>query len=126
MRTLTRGVAALQAAFIFPAALFLTSVIVGVGDPPQYELAHVAQRFVASFSAQRWTLEVLLILMPLAALAAGVGTLMHAWTGDAQPAGEARLSLSAIPAPVALLFVGWATLTSAAILAVVALHMLAN
>jgi hypothetical protein len=126
MRALTRGVAVLQAAFIFPAALFLTSVLVGVGDPPQYELAHVAQRFVAWFSGKRWTLEMLLILMPFAALAAGVSTLMHNWNSEWQPADGGRLSLSAIPAPVALLFVGWATLTSAAILAVVALHMLAN
>lgn len=126
MRALNRSVAVLQAAFIFPAALFLTSVLVGVGDPPQYELAHVAQRFVASFSGQRWTLEILLILLPFAALAAGFGTLMHNWNSDVQPVGGGRLSLSAIPAPVALLFVGWATLTSAAILAVVALHMLAN
>ena len=122
---MTRTVAIVQTALIFPAALFLTSVLVGVGDPPQYELAHVARRIVAWYAGKRWTLELLLILLPLAALAAGGATLLQTWSGEPH-AGTPRTSLAAMPAPIATLFVGWATLTSMGILAVVALHMMAN
>jgi hypothetical protein len=41
MRTLTRVVAAMQLALIFPAALFMTSVLMGAGDAPQYDLAWI-------------------------------------------------------------------------------------
>jgi len=123
---MTRAVAIVQVAFILPAAVFLTSVLVSVGDPPQYELAHLAQRIVAWYSGKPWTLEFLLILLPLVALVAGCTMLLRSWKGDPQPAPPVRPALAAIPAPVATLFVGWATLTSASILGVVALHMLAN
>ena len=122
---MTRAVAIGQLAFILPAALFLTSVLVSVGDPPQYELAHVAQRIVAWYSGKPWTLEFLLILLPFVALVAGCTMLLRSWKGE-PPAPTMRLSLATIPAPVATLLVGWATLTSAGILGVVALHMLAN
>ena len=123
---MTRTVAIVQLAFILPAAVFLTSVLVGVGDQPQYELAHVAQRIVAWYSGKQWTLEFLLILLPLVAFIAGCTALLRSWVGEPRPEPVMRASLAAIPAPLATLFVGWATLTSAGILAVVALHMLAN
>jgi hypothetical protein len=123
---MTRAVAAIQTACILPAALFLTSALVGLGDPPQYELAHAAQRVVAWYSRQQWTLEILLILLPFAALVAGCSMLLRSWKGETQAATPVQPALAAIPAPVATLFVGWATLTSAGILGVVALHMLAN
>src|SRR5215467_839061 len=115
MRAMTRAVAIVQVVFILPAALFLTSVLVGVGDPPQFELAHVAQRIVAWYSGKAWTLEFLLILLPFVALVAGCTMLLRSWKGEPQPAPTMRLSLATIPAPVATLFVGWATLTSASI-----------
>jgi hypothetical protein len=123
---MTRTVAIVQLAFILPAAVFLTSVLVGVGDQPQYELAHVAKRIVAWYSGKRWTLEFLLILLPLVALIAGCVALLRSWVGEPRPEPVMRASLAAIPAPLATLFVGWATLTSVGILGVVALHMLAN
>ena len=69
MRTLTRVVAAMQLALIFPAALFMTSVLVGAGDAPQYDLAHIAQRIVMWYSARMWTLWLLLLALPFAVLA---------------------------------------------------------
>lgn len=104
MRILARLTAATQLALIFPAALFMTAVLVGAGDAPQYELARVAQRIVMWYSARIWTLWLLLLALPH-----GV-----------------RQSLATIPAPVATLFVAGTTLTSAGILAIVVLHMLAN
>ena len=125
MRTLIRLVAATQLALIFPASLFLVAVLVGLGDPPQYGLANVAHRIVKGYSAQLWTLWFLLLALPFAAWIGGCATLLYSWRGGAlRP--DARSSLAAIPAPIATLLIAWATLNSAAILAIVILHMAAN
>jgi hypothetical protein len=127
MRTLIRLVALLQAAFIFPAVLFLTSVFVAIGDPPQYDLARVAKRIGMWYSARPWTLWLLLLVLPFAVLVAGCATLLRSWNVDVEvPRHAARPSLAMIPAPLATLFVAGTTLTSAGILAIVVLHMLAN
>src|SRR5262249_21389817 len=101
--------------------------LVGTGDPPQYELAHVARRIVAWYSGRMWPLWLLLLLLPFVALVAGCATLLRSWQGDTGTRPVApRASLAAIPAPLATLVVGWATVTSVGILGVVVLHMLAN
>ena len=105
---LMRVVAAVQAALIAPAALFLASVLVGTGDPPQYELAHVAHRIVAAYAGRGWTLWLLLLALP----------------GGALLSGSAALAQSGVrPATLA---VAGATVAAAGILAVVVLHTLAN
>ena len=125
MRTLIRLVAGMQMALIFPAILFLAAVLVGAGDPPQYELARVAQGIVTWYSARMWTLWLLLLILPLAVLAAGCVTLLGSWN-RAVELPIARPSLAMLPAPVATFFVAGTTFTSAGVLAVVVLHMLAN
>lgn len=110
--TQTRLVAAVQFALILPAALFLASVFVGIGDPPQYELAHVAHRIVGLFAGRVWTLWVFLLGLPFAALLTGGAALLQRRDAGA-------------PSP-SVLFVAWATGTAASIVAVVALHMAAN
>ena len=114
MRTLTRVVAAMQLALIFPAALFMTSVLVGAGDAPQYDLAHIAQRIVMWYSARMWTLWVLLLALPFAVLVTGCATLLSNWNRDVELPRTGRQTLAGT------------TLASAGILAIVALHMLAN
>jgi hypothetical protein len=126
MRTLIRVVAGMQLALIFPAILFLTAVLVGAGDPPQYELARVAQRIVTWYSARMWTLWLLLLILPLAVLAAGCVTLSGSWNRAVELPVAARPAPAMLPAPVATLFVAGTTFTSAGVLAVVVLHMLAN
>lgn len=71
MRTLTRVVGAIQLALIFPAALFMTAVLVAAGDAPQYDLARIAQRVVMWYSARMWMLWLLLLALPLAVLVTG-------------------------------------------------------
>ena len=125
MRTLTRFVAGVQLALIFPAALFITAVLVGAGKAPQYDLARIAQRIVMWYSARMWTLWLLLLALPFAVLASGAVMLLRSWSRDVPH--EARQSLATmIPAPLATLLVAGTTLTSAGILAIVVLHMLAN
>lgn len=126
MRTRTRLVAAMQLALIFPAALFMTAVLVAAGEAPQYDLARVAQRIVMWYSARMWTLWLLLLALPFAVLVTGCSTLLRSWNGDAELPHAARPSLAMIPAPLATLFVAGTTLISAGILAIVVLHMLAN
>lgn len=118
---MTRLVAATQLALILPAALFLTAVLVGLGDPPQYELANVAHRIGGWYTARSWTLPVLLLVLPFATMIGGCATLLYRWRGD-----DERSSLAMIPAPIATLLIAWATLSSAAIIAIVILHMGAN
>jgi hypothetical protein len=126
MRKTVRTAAVVQLVLIAPAVLFLTAVFVGIGDPPQYELAHIARGIVAWYAGRVWTLWFLLLALPCAAAIAGGGTLLRAWhAGDDQPLAP-RPSLAMIPAPLATLVVGATTLMSAAIMAVVVLHMLAN
>jgi hypothetical protein len=127
VRTLIRVVAAAQLALIFPAALFLTSVLVGAGDPPQYELARIAQRIVRWYSGRIWTLWLLLLALPFAVLVTGCATVLSSWNQNVDPRPDAgRQPLSMIPAPLATLFVAGTTMMSVGILAVVVLHMLAN
>jgi hypothetical protein len=127
MRMLIRIVAAMQLALICPAALFMAAVLVGAGDPPQYDLARLAQRVVMWYSARMWTLWLLLLALPFAVLVAGCVTLLRSWNRDVALPHAARQSLATmIPAPLATFFVAGTTLTSAGILAVVVLHMLAN
>jgi hypothetical protein len=111
MKWPTRLVAALQLALLLPAALFLTAVLVGAGDPPQYELARVAQGIVAWYAARMWTLWSLLLVLPFAVLVAGSATLLRVWNRVVE---------------IPMIFVAGTTFTSAGILAVVVLHMLAN
>ena len=104
----------------------MTAVLVAAGDAPQYELARIAQRIVMWYSARMWTLWLLLLALPFAVLVTGSATLLRSWNHDVELPHAARQSLATIPAPLATLFVAGTTLTSAGILAIVVLHMLAN
>jgi hypothetical protein len=126
MRRLTRVVAAMQLTLMLPAALFMTAVLVAAGDAPQYDLARIAQRIVMWYSARMWTLWLLLLALPFAVLVTGSATLLRSWNHDVELPHAARQSLAMIPAPLATLFVAGTTLTSAGILTIVVLHMLAN
>jgi hypothetical protein len=108
MRKSIRLIAALQVALICPAILFLAAVLVGAGGPPQHDLAYAARAIVSWYAARMWTLWLLLLVLPLAALAAGFIALPCSWNDDGT------------------FFVAGTTFTSVGILAVVVLHMLAN
>src|SRR3954452_22476464 len=126
MRILIRVVAAMQLALLIPAVLFLGSVLIGAGHPPQDELANAAQRLVVWYSARTWTLWFLLLALPLAVVITGGATLLWTWNYDAELPPLVRQSLANIPAPLATLVVAATTMMSAGIVAVVTLHMLAN
>lgn len=113
MNTNKRLIAITELVLILPAGLFLMAVLARQLQPLQYEPAHTAQQIVTWYAIRHWTLWVLLIGLPVAALFAGGVTLLQDWT---QGTGLPRLH------PATLII----TLAAGLILAVVALHMLAN
>ena len=121
-----RFIATMQLALVVPAALFLTAVLVAAGESPKYDLARFAQGIVMWYSARIWTLWLLLLALPFAALLAGGATLLRGRNRDFGLPQFARQSLAMTPAPIATLLIAGTTLISAGILAIVVLHMLAN
>jgi len=120
-----RLVALVEVLLLFPAVLFMTALVVRY-LPPQYEPARSAQQLVMWYAARMWTLWVLLLALPFAALVTGCGTLLNSWNHDVGLAQGTRRKLVFIRAHPATLFVATTTLTAAVILATVALHMAAN
>jgi hypothetical protein len=126
MRSQTRIIAALELLLICPSVLFMTSLVVRTLWPLQYEPAHTAHRIVMWYSGQMWTLWVLLLALPFAVLVIGCATLLLSRSRDLELPNIPRQSLAVFRAYPAMLFVAATTLTAAAILVIVVLHMLAN
>jgi hypothetical protein len=108
-----RILAATELVLIFPAALFMTAVVARHLQPLHYEPAHTAQQIVAWYAGRYWTLWLLLIGLPLGAVLTGSVTLLG------QSSAMVRRDL-------ATRIIAAATVSAAAVLVVVALHMLAN
>ncbi len=115
----------MQGLLIFPAALFMSALVVRNLPVPRYELARNAQRIVMPwYSARQWTLWILLIVLPLCVSIVGCLTLLSPSTralNGRRPRGK--------PSPRsarASLFVAAATLMAGGFPAIVVVHMLAN
>ena len=126
MHTGKRAIAATQLLLIFPAALFMTALLVRMLQPLPYEPARTAQRIVMWYAGRQWTLWVLLIALPFAVLVTGCASMLRGWNGDVERPHDARQTLAAVRAHPAALWAAAATLTAGAVLVIVVLHMLAN
>jgi hypothetical protein len=126
MKTSTRAVAATQLLLILPAVLFMGALAVRNLQPLQNEPARAAQQIVMWYAARQWTLWVLLIALPFAVLVTGCLALARGWSDSVRLSQAAQQTLAAIHAHWAMLIIAVTTLTAGAILAIVALHMLAN
>jgi hypothetical protein len=122
----TRIIAVSQLVLIFPAALFMTSLVLRQLQPQQYEPAHSAQQVVMWYAARMWSLWILLLALPIAVLVTGCATLLRGWKSDTALPSAARQLLAVIRAQFAMLVVAAATLAAGGILAIVVLHMLAD
>jgi hypothetical protein len=122
----TRIIATIQLVLIFPAALFMTALVLRSLQPLQYEPAHSAQQVVMWYAGRMWTLWILLLALPLAVLVTGCATLLRRWKSDTALTQMVRQWLADIRAHVATLFVAATTLAAAGMLAIVVVHMLAN
>lgn len=127
MTKTTRSIAALELLLVFPSILFMTSLFVRNLQPLQYEPAHTAQQIVAWYAAQpHLGLWVLLIALPLAVLGIGSATLLRLWSRDAALRQSTRAALALVRANCAALLTAAATLAAAGVIAIVALHLLAD
>ena len=126
MRATERLVAASQLLLIFPALLFMGSLVVRNLSPRQNEPAHTAQQIVMWYAGRMWTLWALLIALPLGVLVKGCIMFARSWSKDVRLPKAAQQMLAAIHANRAMLIVAVMTSTAGAILTIVVLHMLAN
>jgi hypothetical protein len=125
MKTIKPSIAAVELLLIFPAALFMGSLVVRSLQPLQYEPARTAQRIVDLYShSVRIGLWLLLIAFPLIVLATGCIALRRAWNSNADLRHAAQQAFAAVRAHLATFFVAAATVAAGIILAIVALHMI--
>ena len=122
-----RAVATAELLLLFPSSLFMTALVVRTLQPAQYEPAHTAQRIVSWYAERPHVgLWLLLIALPLAALATGAATLLRSWVGEPNLRLASRETFATIRNHLATLFIAAATLIAGCILEIVALHVLAN
>ncbi len=126
MRTHEYTIVVIQSFFIFPAALFMAALVVRTLQWLPYDAAITAQQIVGWYAERMWTLWVLLLALPAAALATGGATLLLSWKPDAQVPQAESAPAARNRTPLATLLIAAPTASSAGILAVVVLHMLAN
>ena len=126
MNVAKRAIAAAQLLLVFPAALFMASLVVRRLQPLQYEPAHTAARIIMWYSGKHWTLWLLLMALPLTVLIIGGTTLLRSWADQSELRRDTAQMIVGFRAHATTLVVTAATLASGCILAIVALHMLAN
>jgi len=126
MRARERLVAAMQLFLIFPALLFMGSLVARNLSPLHDGPAHAAQQIVMWYAERMWTFWVLLIALPLGVLVTGCITFARDWSRDAGLPQFAKQGLATIRANGEMLVVAVLTLIAGAILVIVVLHMLAN
>ena len=119
-----RTIALLQLVLIFPAALFMASLVVRNLGPQTYEPARAAQQIVMWYAGRLWTLRVLLFALPCMALFIGCVALRGRNRDTKQLSTQWSLASSSPHWPVRLLSV--ATFTSAGILTIVGFHALTH
>jgi hypothetical protein len=124
MATDERVVATTELLLILPATLFLTAVVARHVETLPHETARAAQQIVTWYSVRMWTLWVLLIGLPLAALVTGCVTLLSNSAAQAPERPVVIHPSAALSAPTRI--IAAATVAAGLILTVVALHMLAN
>jgi hypothetical protein len=122
----TQIIAVLQLVLIFPAALFMTALVVRNLGPLLYEPAHTARQLVMWYAGRMWTLWVLLLALPFTVLVSGCATLLHSRNHDIEPAHGTQKSLAVARPRWLTLFVSLTTVAAGGMLAIVVLHMLAN
>lgn len=126
MKTRTHLAAATQLLLIFPALLFMGSLVVRNLSPLQYGPAQAAQQIVLWYAGRMWTLWVLLIALPIGVLITGCVMFAGNYSRNAGLPQFAKQALALIRANGGMSVVAVLTLTAVTVLIVVFLHMLAN
>ena len=116
--------ALLQLTLIFPAALFMVSLIVRNLGGQQYEPAHAAQQIVMWYAGRMWTLWVLLFALPCMVLFSGCVVLRTRIRATERNNTQQLLTPSRPHWPLRL--VSFTTVASAGVLAIVGFHVLTH
>jgi hypothetical protein len=119
-----RTIAILQLLLIFPAALFMASLVVRNLGPMNSEPAHTARTIVMWYAGRMWTLRVLLFTLPCIVLISGLLALRTRYRDAVRLGSQRSLASSRSHWPVRLVSV--ATVASAGILAIVGFHVLTH
>jgi hypothetical protein len=120
----TRAIAFLQLVLIFPAALFMGSLVVRNLGPSQLEPAHTAQQIVLWYAGRLWTLWVLLFAFPCMVLVSGC-MVLRTRNRNIKHHGVQK-PLASIRSDWPAHFVLVTTVASAGILAIVGFHALTH
>ncbi len=127
MKNHLRFLAAAELILVAPAALFMAALVVRSIQPEPYEPAHTAARIVALYaSSVHVGLWLLLIALPLIVLIVGGVVIARLWLADSELRQAAHQALSALRAYLATFFIACATCSAFIILAIVALHLIAD
>jgi len=127
MKTINRTIAVVELLLILPGVLFMTALFVRNFQPPPYEPAQSARLVVQWFSTRpHLGLHVFLAAMPFAAFVIGCVTVLRTWRSDANLRLAALQTLAAVRSQGAAVLIAVSTLLAGGILAIVALHMIAD
>src|SRR5271154_5570254 len=122
----TRVIAFLELVLIFPAALFMTALLLRNLQPLQFGLARSAQQLVMWYAGRMWTLWILLFGLPFIVLVSGCAELVRNWKSDTSVPLTSQKSLTMARVHLASHFIAATTLIAGVILVIVVLHVLAN
>jgi hypothetical protein len=124
---LKRSIAAIELLLILPATLFMLALFLRNVQPEPYQPAQAARHLVDWFAARPLIgLQLSLIALPFAALVIGIATTLRTWRRDPQLRQLAFDTLATVRAQASFLLIAAATLFAAAILSIVALHLLTD
>ena|SRR5689334_9488799 len=116
-------VALLEVLLIFPAVIFMASLV--MRQMPGSGLGVAAQRTVMWYAERPWTLWLLLVTLPLVVLVVGSATLLQGWDAERAPTAVRR-PLTVISTNGTNIVIATLTAMAVVILVIVGLHMLAN
>jgi hypothetical protein len=127
MKSLNRTIATVELFLVFPASLFMAALFFRAVQPPSYEPARTAAAIVDWYAVRpRLGLLVALMALPLATAVTGVVVLARRWHADTAWREAVREIAVLVREQLAMIVIAGATVCAAAILAVVALHVMTD
>ena len=122
-----RSIATIELILILPASLFMFSLFLRNVQPEPYQPAQTARLIVNWFTAQPHIgLQLFLISFPFLAFILGASTILRNWNSDPNLRQLASTTFAALRAQASFLLITAATVLAAAILSIVALHLLTD
>ena len=120
-------IAAMAAALVGPAVLFVAALFLRQVPPTESEPARTADRIVRWYAAHpQLSLWVLLLLLPVSAFLLGSVALLRTWGDNPKLQYYTWRALAEIPEHWPALSIGGATLLAAGVLSMITTHLFAG